>query len=435
MPNVEEQNKQTKLKMKFSYQIIIFFIIISLNSCAPFNLIDNLEYNESVQLYEYPINEYNSVYIRNKKGELINQHNIDSFKVELEKNNNKYSFDQCFEKDALKASDYTISKLYSEINSDLENQDFVKSKEGLKQLKNIYPNIKKYSDYLFLNSIMYVQADSIEKANETFNDFLKYSSGSYSKRIRGYRDADFNDSIFTLQRLYAKEFLKNPKTVSSYNNFKKIEPKYHYNCFKPGYLINPENYDRGTKWITSVVVGLDVSNYFALGYQVNRNLTNGLDANLSVMASHESYILGGGLPIQIYKTPDDRFGLKVTPFLNFMHADSANIDEVKYEIDSNFFNFGLKISAGYYFLPNFSVGAYYKYNFRNESNPIITNTNNIYLWWANEYDVSLYYDLFKNFSFKGGVYNGDLVGGVLWSGWEISYNLTTPGLILKVDMY
>lgn len=422
------------IRMKARYRNILFIVIISLNSCAPFNLIDNLEYNESVQLYEYPINEYSSVFIRNEKGELINQHNIDSFKLELEKKDNKYSFDPCFEKDALKASDYTISRLYSEINSNLENQNFIKTKQGLAQLASFYPDIKKHSDYLFLESILYMQTDSLEKANETFNHFLKYSSGSYSRKIRGYRDADRYDSIFSLQRLYAKDFLKNPKSVGAYKNFKRIEPQYHYNCFKPGYLINSENYDRGTKWITSVVVGMDVSNYFVLGYQVNRNITNGLDANLSAMASHEYFSVGGGLPIQIYKTTDNRFGAKITPFFNYMHSDSAIVDDVKYEIDEGFFNFGVKISVGYYFLPNFSAGAYYKYNFRNESNPIQTK-NNLNMWWTNEYDISLYYDIFKNFSLKTGVYNGDIVGGVLWSGWGIAYNFTSPGLILNVDMY
>ena len=48
--------------------------------------------------------------------------------------------------------------------------------------------------------------------------------------------------------------------------------------------------------------------------------------------------------------------------------------------------------------------------------------------------MSLYYDLFNNFSLKAGMYNEDFVGGILWSGWEISYNITNPGLILKVDM-
>ena len=57
------------------------------------------------------------------------------------------------------------------------------------------------------------------------------------------------------------------------------------------------------------------------------------------------------------------------------------------------------------------------------------------MWWTNQYDISLYYDIFKNFSLKTGVYNGDIVGGVLWSGWGIAYNFTSPGLILNVDMY
>lgn len=421
--------------MKTKNQILNLIAFIGLSSCAPFNLIDNLKYNESVQLYEYPVNEYNSVFVRNKKGETVNQWNIDSFEVEVETNSKKYSFEQCFEKDVLKASDYKISRFYSEINSDLEKHDFVKAQEGLKQLERIYPNIKKFSDFLFLESISYAQSGDTERANETFIKFLKYSSGSYSGKVRGYRDADSNDSIFALQRMYAKDFLRNPTSVRGYTGFKKIVPQYHYNCFKPGYLINPENYARGVKWITGFVIGMDISNDFILGYQVNRNLKNGVDASLNIFASSQYASLGTGLPIQLYKAPDNRFAVKITPFFNYMHSDSVDFDNMKYEVDQGFFNFGAKISMGYYFLPNFSAGAYYIYNFRNEHNPVLAKKANLNFWWNNVYDVSLYYDIFKNFSIKTGIYNGDVVGGVFWSGWEISYDFTNPALILKVDVY
>ena len=57
------------------------------------------------------------------------------------------------------------------------------------------------------------------------------------------------------------------------------------------------------------------------------------------------------------------------------------------------------------------------------------------MWMINEYDVSLYYNIFKGFSLKTGVKNDDLVAGIMWSCWEISYNISNPGLILRVDMY
>jgi hypothetical protein len=419
--------------MKPFYVIAIF--IISLSSCAPFNLMDHLDYNEDVQLFEYRINKYNSVFIRNEKGELLNRQNIDSFRVDLENNKKRYSFDQCFEKDPLKASDLSISRLYSEINSDMDNQYFQSAMDKMKLLENLYPDIIKFSDHLFLESVVYARQDSIELAKEKFRDFLKYSSGSYSKKIRGYRDADLNDSLFAVQRRYASDYLKDPQSAGDYESFKKIEPRYHYNSFKPGYLMNPENFERGVKWRTNFVFGLDNSHNLAGGLQVYRKIMSGMDVNMSILSSGETSAFGAALPVQVYKSIDDRLGIKVTPFINYMSADSLTVDDVKYESGESFFNFGAKISLGYYLLPKVSLGAYYKYNFRNINNPALSRSNNIYLWWNNEIDVSLYYDIFKNFSLKSGMYNGDIVGGFFWSGWEISYNISNPGLVIKVEMY
>ncbi len=183
------------------------------------------------------------------------------------------------------------------------------------------------------------------------------------------------------------------------------------------------------------VFGLDYSDRFGIGYQVNRKLKSNLDLNLWAMTSGNTKSLGAAAPIQVYKSPNDRFGIKISPFASFAYTDSIKVDDTSYGVRQGFFNFGAKLSGGYYLLPNLSVGAYYKYNFHNTNNPILTKNHNIYLWWHNEYDLSLYYGITKGLSVKAGVYNGDVVSGLFWSGWEITYNVTNPGLILKVEMY
>ena len=421
--------------MKLNHPIIALILMLALGSCKPFNLMDHLEYNESVQLYEYRINKYNSVFIRNNSGALIDRENIDSFRVELENNRNRYSFVCCIEKDPLKASDLTISKLYAEINADLVSGDFQPAKEKLEQLENLYPDIRKFSDHLFLESVLYAGQDSLEKAKETFRKFLKFSSGSYSKRIRGFRDADQNDSLFAVQRRYASAYLHDPQTAGEYESFKMIEPKYHYNSFKPGFLLNPENNERGMKWHTNIMLGVDHSNLFLGGVQVYRKLLDRMDVNLSYMTSGETRYLEAALPVQLYKSIDDRLGIKISPFISHMHADSIIADDVKYGLNESFFNFGAKISVGYYLMPKVSLGACYKYNFINKNHPARASSKDIYLWWNNQADVSMYYDIFKNFSLKAGIYNGDFAGGFFWSGWEVSYNISNPGLVFRTDMY
>lgn len=407
-----------------------------LSSCSTTLNFNNLNYDNDLELYEYPIDENNSVFPRNEVNQLINKINIDSFYTELEKKEFKYSFDESFENDnLLKYNDLKIAKLYSEINKQIVSKEFNSALNKAKQLELIYSDISKYSDLLFLKAIAFEQIDSLEQAKNNYSDFLNYSAGKYSKRFRGDRDSDISDSIWSLQRRYAKENL-NGLSIDDYSRFlTDIIPKYHYNSFQPGFLLNPEDYSRGVKWVTMLVFGTDYTNRVGIGYQVNRKLKSNLDLNLWTMASGNTTSFGAGVPIQIYKSTDDRFGLKFSPFISFAYTDSISVENKNYKIQQGIFNFGAKLSCGIYLLPNLSLGAYYRYNFHNINNPILTKKHNIYLWWQNEYDLSLYYDISKGLSLKTGIYKGDVVGGIFWSGWEISYNITNPGLVLRIDMY
>ena len=59
----------------------------------------------------------------------------------------------------------------------------------------------------------------------------------------------------------------------------------------------------------------------------------------------------------------------VSPFASFIYSDSIIVDTANYGVGQSLFNFGGMLSAGYYLLPNLSVGAYYKYNFHNTNIP------------------------------------------------------------------
>jgi hypothetical protein len=83
-----------------------------------------------------------------------------------------------------------------------------------------------------------------------------------------------------------------------------MKPKYHFNSFQPGFLLNPEDYSRGVKWVTMLVFATDYSNRFGLGYQVNRKLNSIFDLNLWALATGKSTNLGAGVPIQVYKSSE-----------------------------------------------------------------------------------------------------------------------------------
>lgn len=171
------------------------------------------------------------------------------------------------------------------------------------------------------------------------------------------------------------------------------------------------------------------------GTQFYYKLNKRIDINPRCTYSRNMSEFGLAMPIQIYKSENNNFGLKFTPFLNYLSIDSVKIDNTKYQFNENILNFGGRISLGYYLIQHFAIGAYYQYNFYNENNKIVNSKSQIAIWLKNEYDLSLYYNIYKGFSLKAGIKNNDFVAGLLWSGWEISYNITTPGLLLRVDMY
>lgn len=422
--------------IRFSKRIFfLIFLLILFSNCSTTLNFNNLEYDKNLEVYKYPIDANNSLFPRNENFQLIDNSNVDSFYTELETKEFHYNFDEISEKDNLKFNDYEIAKHYFEINKLIASKEFHSALSKLNNLELIYPDIKKYSDFLFLKAITYEQLDSLDKAKTIYADFLNYSSGKYSKRFRGYRDSDNNDSIWGLERKYVKEKLTG-FTINDYDRFlTDSKPNYHYNSFQPGFLINPEDYSRGVKWVTMFVLGFDYSNGFGIGYQVNRKIKSNFDINLWAMSSGGTVSLGGGVPIQIYKSSTNRFGLKLSPFVSVAYTDSILVDEINYGIRQGVFNFGAKLSGGYFILPKLSLGAYYKYNFHNANNPLLTKNYNIYIWWQNEYDLSLYFTISKGLSLKAGVYNGDFTGGIFWSGWEVAYNITNPGLILRIDMY
>ena len=322
--------------------IIVVSIVIGFCSCAKVNY-NNLKYDENLEIYKYTINQNNSVFLRNGSDQLLDKNNIDSFYAESDKKGFKPTFKKSIENDKLlKFSDLEISKLYSEINKHIESKEFDSALIKLNQLEAIYPDIEKFSDFLFLKAITYEQIDSLNKAKTIYADFLNYSSGKYSAKFRGYRDLDINDSIWALQRKYARGKLADSATDNYSIFLSDLTPKYYFNSFQPGFLINPEDFSRGTKWHTMLAFGWDSSDRFALGIQLYRKLKSNLDLNVGAMTSGNTKGLGVAVPIQVYKSTNDRFGIKLSPFASFAYSDSIIFENTNYGAGQSFFNFGAK---------------------------------------------------------------------------------------------
>ena len=411
--------------------ILIAFLITGCSTIQPKRIV----YNGEKGIYEYRLNRKNSITLRNQYQQLVDTSNYGHFKDELASIKNRYPFKKRLEIDhQLKKSDFELSKLYGTINQLITEGDYQKSLEKLNSLSSLYPDIYKYSDCDYLKGYAFEKLGLPDSAKISYGHFLKYSSQKLSSRFRGHRDDDLDDSIFIAERNYANNYHLNREQTKSVS-FYPIQPKFYYGSIQPGYTLNREDLAKNSRGILMFLFGTDMNGYFSGGYQYYYQINERFNINPRYATSGNITEYSLAAPIQVYKSENNQFGLKFTPFVNYLSIDSLKIDEQMYPIKEKLLNFGARISAGYYPFQHLAIGAYYQTNFYNEKNPFQSKKSDIELWMFNEYDVSLYYNIFKGFSLKTGVKNDDLVAGIMWSCWEISYNISNPGLILRVDMY
>ena len=419
------------MKLTTLTTILIAFLITGCATIQPKKII----YNEEKGIYEYRLNRKNSITLRNEYQQLVDTINYGHFKDELASIKNRYPFKKRLEIDhQLKKSDFELSKLYGTINQLITEGDYQKSLEKLNSLSSLYPDIYKYSDCDYLKGYAFEKLGLPDSAKILYSNFLKYSSQKLSSRFRGHRDDDLDDSIFIAERNYANNYHLNREQTKSVS-FYPIQPKFYYGSIQPGYTLNREDLAKNSRGILMFLFGTDMNGYFSGGYQYYYQINERFNINPRYATSGNITEYSLAAPIQVYKSENNQFGFKFTPFVNYLSIDSLKIDEQMYPIKEKFLNFGARISAGYYPIQHLAIGAYYQTNFYNEKNPFQSKKSDIELWMFNEYDVSLYYNIFKGFSLKTGVKNDDLVAGIMWSYWEISYNISNPGLILRVDMY
>ena len=428
---------KSKINPKNTVCAMILFALIALigNGCKTLK-VNRIIYNEEKQYYEYPVAANQVVPLRNNHGELVSRNNYNFFLVELELMKYRYPFDKRLEQaNLLKESDYEIAAIYAEAAQAIKDGQFELAANKIDTIRTIYPDALKFSDGAFIEGYAYERMGKEQEAHLKFNEFINYSSRKYPERFRGYKYADNKDSMLIQQRIYATGFLTGNKQNSEGTFFEPIVPKYYYNNLQPGFNFNDEGLKENSKGIYFLTVGTNFTNTFALGVQYYRNINKLFDINPGYFTSGDMRAISMAVPIQVYKTENNRFGLKFSPFARYSNFRKINVFGISQDMDESVFNFGFKASAGYYFLQNLSLGAYYSYNYYNKSNPYILKSQPYNLWWNNEYDVSLYYNITKGFSLKSGIKAGDVVAGIYWNGWEISYGLGLSNLVLRTDLY
>ena len=397
---------------------------------------ERIVYDPDIQLYKYPVGANQEILLRNSGGELVDKENYQEFIIDLARKDYFYPFEQYLENDEfLKEKDLKIAALYSNAVQEINDSNFTAASAYLGELQNIYPAAAWYSDMAFMQGYAGEQAGDSAVAAIRYDEFLRYSAGKYSERFRGHSYKDPHHLVWSQQREYAQNYLDNQPADASETFFNPIEPQYYFNSLQPGYTLNDEALAQNPNGHLFITLGGVVSSDFGVGMQYYRNLNSVFDINPGFFYSSDQWVINLAVPMQLYRSPGNRLGIKLSPFGQYIRISDVTWNDVSWEANEGIFNAGAKISAGYYVMQRISVGAWYTWNYYNKSRPYTFSSGQPDVWWENEYDVSLYVNLLKGFSLKGGIKTGDPVAGIYWNGTEISFNFDKREIIWRSDLY
>jgi len=417
-----------KIRREGFLLIAVLLLVLVFSSCNTLNP-DKLFYNDYKERFEL-ITSYGKIPVRTENLQLVDSFNYEELIHEMYESGYKYPFESRQENvDIILNSDKKISDLYNAINEDIKSEKYNNIFEKSVKLRAFYKNIDLYSDIDFLEGYSFAKLGLDSIAVKRFMTFLDFSEKKYSLKFRGYELADTNDILFVNQRNYAKSYILG-EDCDEYDFFKPIPFKYYYNLYQPGFSIAEVLYQT-RKPLINFVLGTDYNNELLYGLQYSHPVNEKTFLYFQGINSPSRTSFKAGLPRQLFKTGNNRAGIKINPEISY---SNFRTDFGSSSNSQNFFNFGLKISAGYFLSPTLSLGGYYQYYYYNQSSPF--NGSNNYLYWnENEMDISLYLSMIKNISFKAGYKNTGPVVGLFLSGMELSYNLKTNEFYIRTDIF
>jgi hypothetical protein len=418
------------------FLIAALLLLLIFTQCATFRT-ENMAYNQNKLLFDYQIYpDYREV-LRNDSLQLVDSANVYQFYDELEAKKNHYTWERLVEESTiLTVKDFKLAKNYAQINEAIQKNDYQTASAKADRLLQRYPDALKYTDVRFLKGFSEEHLGNDSLAIDNYAQFMKWSGKRYSQRFRGYRYFNLQDTLYPMERHYASNKLNGFDDSLSSALFEPLIPQYFFESFQPGYGLNPDQLGyKESKDAFFYILGFDFTNHLSVGINYYRQLTERLDFLAEVQSSYSVKSLSVALPITLYQSDSKRLGVKFTPFVNAIWMDSLVVGQQKFSVSRWMLNAGGKLSAGYYLMPNLALGAYYRYNIVNKLNPLNLYNQGISVWLNNEYDLSLYYNIYSGLSLKTGIKNNGFVAGFFLSGWEMTYNFTKNEFILSTCLY
>jgi len=413
------------------FSITLLSLIFILSSCSTLNL-SKVAYNDDKELFEYKSGK-SAIELRNDNMQLVDISNFEDFKIELYNKGLFYPFNLRTENSAiLKNSDWELASSFDKINTSLRTKDYNSVFGEAGKLRSIYSDADIYSNLNFMEGYAFEKLGLDSMARYKYSRFLKYSDRTYSDRQRGYEFSDKGDGLYISHRAYSKNAISRLQQDSN-PVFSQMPPKHYYDPYQPGFSLSEDMLKKRIRYLP-LLIGRDLSKNISYGGQFYLTLNKAVGIYAKAMFSHDMSSFNLGLPVQLYMTADDGFGLKFTPFISYYNIDSLTTVNGRFLLNQGYVNFGTRLSAGYFLKPKLSIGAYYQYFYYNEKNKYRSKSN-IEIWNVNEFDISAYYNLLKGISLKAGIKNTDVVLGLFVSGWEFSYSINHNAFIFRSNMF
>jgi hypothetical protein len=393
--------------------ILICILSISVFSCTNKLKLSKIAFDSNKDYYYYNHKTENFP-LRFENNKLVTQSSIDSFLFILKTNKMKYNLNKTSENSAIISEmDNDLINIYSAINSTLLMNNSDAALFFASELLVKYPDAYKFTDIAFFQAQAWLLKNNSDSADYYYNKFLDYSESKYSKRFHGYYNNDSIEVCFNNERQYAKKYLQRNSTIDSLICYKTLEKRYYYESNSQGFVWNKEDY--GYKQKLFPWFGLSYSRKYSAQASIGVEylIKNNIALNFKTSASKYNADLYISLPIQLYKSHNNRIGFKILPilFYNYFYNPIGNDKKNSFIVPC------ISLSAGYRFTQSLYIGVSYLKSFSQNN-----ESNNINYSLSDEFDTSLYYQLLKGFSFKAGLVNGHPLVGFTLTGIFMGYN-------------
>jgi hypothetical protein len=364
-----------------------------------------MQYNQVEDIYRYPVNGWRPA-LRNENGELINKSNRDSFILELISKNMYYPKSELEEKDEIISSrDAELVDLYSGIANSLKTQNVAGTNFFMNEFAQKFADAEKHTDFDFLKAQYWEMVAHKDSAKYYYNRFLKFSESKFSRRFRGYALSDTSSACFMEERNYAAKFIDNQPAQSTSNCYNILKPKYYYQSFSPGFVINREDYGPKTRYFPGINFGYDTKSTF-YGIGISRIWSENFLLHVATSISDFQNDVLISAPYQLYKSTNCRLGIKLSPIVYYRHVNKG---ETNMPLKADYVNGGFGLSTSYHINAKLYMGISYQYFYYNQYNHLILNStvNDAAqeVYQENILDVSIYYQLIKGISLKIGTMN------------------------------